>query len=96
MSKHTPGPWRVSDHELTKPSVYGPDGVIVAQIGPWREADTSEANARLIASAPTLLEAAKALCEELPNVPTQGMAFTNFHPAWDHLEAAIAAAEGGG
>jgi hypothetical protein len=67
--KHTPGPWTVIGREL-----HGPDdsGVIVARIPEWGKlADTADPgpnNARLIAAAPDLLAALRALlrdCERL-------------------------------
>ncbi len=56
MMKHTPGPWAL--HE-GKTAVNGADGRLVASCGflPYRNKWDSEANARLIASAPDLLEA---------------------------------------
>lgn len=62
MSKHTPGPWKVFENPEGLPVVEstGPHADAVAHIR-WarREADGAEvdANARLIAAAPDLLEA---------------------------------------
>ena len=64
---HTPGPWHlVGSPSLDKGnpwSVYGPDHHLVAFASVGRE--TAEANARLIAAAPELLECVKYLCDEL-------------------------------
>ena len=47
---HTPGPWRVEADRQGLECVVGPKGVVADTIG-------SEANARLIAAAPELLDA---------------------------------------
>ena len=63
MSKHTPGPWTVGPDGM---DVIG-DGSPVCHLGqygeikPWRGCKNLNANARLIAAAPDLLEACKAL-----------------------------------
>jgi len=56
MTQHTPGPWVL--HE-GKTAVNGADGHLVASCGslPYRNKWDEEANARLIAAAPELLEA---------------------------------------
>ena len=57
MSKHTPGPWRVVD-SWTDHMVEGQNGEeIIWQDGPHETPTINEANARLIAAAPDLLEA---------------------------------------
>ena len=58
--KHTPGPWKRS---VTNEHVVGPDGRRVAT--PWIGSEEWQANARLIAAAPDMLEALteiEALC----------------------------------
>ncbi len=89
MAKHTPGPWALDDE-----SIYAPDGEgwkQVAEIPNWRtnpgEVLTPEdnANARLIAAAPDLLEALKAILNETGGM---GGPFTT-------ARAAIAKATGG-
>jgi hypothetical protein len=50
---HTPGPWRVCDEQE---QILGPEGEIIV----W-ETGTNEANNRLIAAAPELLEALEAI-----------------------------------
>ena len=61
MSKHTPGPWKVSLTDDT--TVIAPDNSVIAEIdGDYNQPDLwpiMEANARLIAAAPELLEALK-------------------------------------
>lgn len=63
MSKHTPGPWIARTPKGSWPMVFGPAAAIAKTDcsingGDWVEdLDIAEANARLIASAPELLEA---------------------------------------
>lgn len=65
-AKHTPGPWfvdRLSEHGYLLVKPVG--GQVVAQIDPVEE---EEANARLIAAAPDLLDALKAAECTLANI----------------------------
>lgn len=61
--KHTPGPWK-ADYAggYGRRGVFGPNGLIITT---WAETDEhineAEANAHLIAAAPELLEALKAI-----------------------------------
>ena len=60
---HTPGPWHWTDHISPHLSVYASDGNSAVKITePFYKdgAGVAEANARLIAAAPDLLEVAKA------------------------------------
>lgn len=84
MSKHTPGPWKASrsfgenktarflvsaiDSNKTLENGYFAACVAVCDI---------EANARLIAAAPELLEALKILLEEFKRVQTIGLCQTH-------------------
>lgn len=72
--KHTPGPWvaAASPSSIVGWPIIGPGGRAVASVH-CRRGDTAEgqqinaeagANARLIAAAPDLLEACKAMLEE--------------------------------
>ena len=66
MSKHTPGPWRVDGSAIIGKEPPG-DGVCVVPLiwyGPERRAEI-EANARLIAAAPEMLEALECLASEV-------------------------------
>lgn len=56
MTKHTPGPWAFKPHEMGT-FVRCEKGYIIS--GPVNERPGHEANARLIAAAPELLEALK-------------------------------------
>ena len=74
-SRHTPGPWeafdaKTQDGEVTI-GIRG-DGEFIATLdvvaigaGPYKLPPNAEANARLIAAAPELLEACKALLGEM-------------------------------
>ena len=72
MSKFTPGPWRngkEADDALTR-SIYSPDNLEICFLSasnPLEFRGEQEANARLIAAAPNLLEA----CKEVLNMPPQ-------------------------
>lgn len=61
MSKHTPGPWKTQLVDDT--TVVDGNGLVIAHIGGLYLGDACpmEANARLIAAAPDLLEALKAV-----------------------------------
>lgn len=66
--KHTPGPWRSENQFSCK--ILNENGVCVAvphgPEGRWVDVkEEHEANARLIAAAPELLEALKSIMEEL-------------------------------
>lgn len=65
---HTPGPWQVKPNSVGGPAV-GPEGSVVADIrtygGPHvggRQHPQTDANARLVAAAPDLLEALRCAC----------------------------------
>ena len=63
MSKHTPGPWNYK----SPLEVVGSDGTTIKLIGlTHAQYETDEANARLIAAAPELLEALQLLSASLP------------------------------
>ena len=87
MSKHTPGPWRVvQDPTNLSLQVYGQT---LALFECWRRSDeqTELANARLVASAPELLEALKEVFADYDAVNRL---------SWnDRAAAAIAKATGG-
>jgi len=60
MSKYTPGPWSAKKHTDTKGLTVSAGGNSIASV---RLRDEAEANARLIAAAPELLEALRLLRE---------------------------------
>ena len=96
--KHTPGPWKV---DQTWALIVGPKMEEIAAVHSsmpsggnrvsWRQ--TAEANARLIAAAPDLLQALESLLVELGkkggNTPA-----SEFRGMWETARAAIAKAEG--
>lgn len=55
-SKHTPGPWRANNRDKTSKQGWEVLAENKAITG-WGSVQTTEANARLIAAAPELLEA---------------------------------------
>ena len=70
-SKYTPGPWRIGEYLIGQHAwedrpdydraIYGHDQVKIAVMEQWyKDGGESEANARLIAAAPELLEACQA------------------------------------
>ena len=60
-AQHTPGPWRATQGQLGSIVLVGVNGRAVAKIFRDGNRDDFEANARLIAAAPELLEAAQEL-----------------------------------
>ena len=63
MTKHTPGPWRVGQTLAGGPSIESKHDkrLAVALVGMHRDGPEAYANALLIAAAPDLLKALKAL-----------------------------------
>ena len=60
--EHTPGPWSVGREGWKHQSVYSASGRFLADVSLFY--DDAEANARLIAAAPDLLEALQMLYDE--------------------------------
>lgn len=97
MNKYTPGPWHINtagsgdgkgNIVIDEIYVYAPesgadDVAVAADIADPLTGKPSEANARLIAAAPELLEALKDV-----------MYWDNGKPEWEDARAAIAKAEG--
>lgn len=106
MTQHTKGPWEVmwEDHANV---IIGADQAVIADCfhaddrtqGP-REQEQALANARLIASAPELLEALNHAHNSLRtfrNVPKEEQEWTSFDDdVMEAIERAIAKAEGRG
>ena len=101
QTTHTTGTWTVQREELE----YSPEGMYlkglviatedaaIAHLIEWQAPLEAEANARLIASAPALLAALKALHQA--NAETfEGL--PNYDALWDAAAKAIAQAEGEG
>lgn len=87
MSTHTPGPWCALNAGL----VVAAGDVKVAQAD--RANAYTEANARLIAAAPDLLAALKAILN-VDNPPVTDPGHVDFPRAMELARAAIAKAEG--
>ena len=90
-SKHTPGPWavyRAKNGKLLGVGDARAEGVTDPFGGLWRSGAEMEANARLIAAAPELLEAAKMALAD------QQQPETEVTGAYSYLAKAIAKAEG--
>ena len=98
QTKHTPGPWAIGNtHFVPGFSPDGMDWIIAirntetgfACIAQGSTKEKAEANARLIAAAPDLLEA----CIDAAKFIMQGHG--DQIAIWDTLNSAIAKAEGG-
>jgi len=80
MSKHTPGPWHVSKRNPLSVVEAGPRASQIAKmgikLGVCSQQD-AEANARLIAAAPDLLEALARLVRQYGS---DGVIYTGDHP----------------
>lgn len=68
QNTHTPGPWKAHPSPLDSaqvPCITGPDGWNIATCTHWENHDrpTENANARLIAASPALLEALEKFVE---------------------------------
>ena len=97
QQQHTPGPWAyiVPDgHAVRHPQIYSDFGPVANAT--WlgeNKLDQLNANARLIASSPDLLEALIMCCQSMSSV------LPDFNPfdqaAYDKARAAIAKATGG-
>jgi hypothetical protein len=95
MASYTPGPWTVATHDDREGRrVVEHAGVAVALICASASSPASgghyfekDANARLIAAAPDLLDALKACVQVMVEHNAQ-------HVEWDEAVAAIAKAEG--
>ncbi len=107
MAKHTPGPWKSVYSGSGDFDIIAPGDVDVASvIGDWSHmhhdpevscrADITEANARLIAAAPVLLEALMELAEDFENcIAGEGFDRENCDcPVLEKACAAIARATG--
>jgi len=106
MSKHTPGPWY--QNKANPLVICAPDGfadpwyVAEATTNCGHSEDQTEANARLIAAAPDLLEALVALDDDwtsdFPDGPDTQLKFVKFADEtlaiWRKARAAIAKAKG--
>ncbi len=99
---YTKGPWVVDSEEkhamggervfkIVSDRPYG--GLIAEASAWWVDTKSAEANARLIAAAPELYEAAKALLAPLDDMDADGVEETRGEQ-WAALRAAVNKAEG--
>lgn len=99
-TKHTPGPWTWTA-DLCDPRepriISAADGIEGAQVWWQGSADEADANARLIALAPEMLEALKAEVERIETLHTLKVrqAIPDWFERLAALRALIARAEGG-
>jgi hypothetical protein len=111
MTNHTPGPWSYHAQQrgiLGEPETLRPNGYNVRAVEPVKfggtpladvgttHSATDEANARLIAAAPDLLEAAEAVKAKItgPQVMTVGEANKLLAEVFNLIDPAIAKAKG--
>jgi hypothetical protein len=89
--KHTPGPWRVApaaDYVGAELNVDAKQRGFICAAGTRGDAE-AEANAKLIASAPSLLTALEGLCKALGDLPHNALdqaSFNAYSRAVDVLE----------
>lgn len=88
--QHTPGPWRVRGKTFNlQIAIVGPSGELSDSIAyAWGQNGEAEANARLIAAAPELLEALGGCIQHMEWSTPQGRA------AYETAKATIAKAKG--
>ena len=97
MSKHTPGPWKITHTALNGYRVSDSTGWGVAVV---LKDTNDDANARLIAAAPQMLEALEACaaywhCKRSPGIPEHSeLVSLSAEQAQRLIKAAIAAAKG--
>ena len=98
---HTPGPWHYAEPNKShqRPMVWrDSDGYLIADCSGATVVgyDEAKANARLIAAAPDLLAACRALCAAYDNGEAIGgeMAWEQVDDSWALAKDAIAKAEG--
>lgn len=91
MNKHTPGPWTVVNWGTKSKIIHGL--LCIATTGNQQTSSETDADARLIAAAPELLEALHRVVGELVYMDEK-LPYSNANAALDIVRAAIAKAEG--
>ncbi len=94
--KRTPGPWTIPTPSMGFSAIHGPNGELIFGLAAGsaeekRPDDVCDANARLIAAAPELYEAAARALEEMCRTTAPRTSFTD---AVDALDAALSKARG--
>src|SRR4051812_31379349 len=92
-TQHTPGPWRVDGRFVMASKGAGAIAETFPH-GPGKTAGTAEANARLIAAAPELLEALKLLANRIAPMPRPMMHQMSDTELVTMADAVVAKAEG--
>ena len=92
-NEHTPGPWTLEYVERGAFQVIEADGAVICHRNFWpHNAERSNANARLIAAAPDMLEALKTIGALLAG-RTKTIKDDELWGAFSHIIAAVAKAE---
>jgi len=101
MTQHTPGPWTAHNFGDDSWEILTATTIVAEVQDNLSSPGNSEANAALIAAAPAMLEALKAVESEitrLERISKQAFSIDEVHPAVDRVaiatRAAIRAAEG--
>ena len=96
-TKHTPGPWTADRQYIEKKMPPGSNRKIIAEVY-WHVYDEYEANARLIAAAPELLEALELLvsfaCSRCDWTACSGSQYVEHCPHVENAKQLIAKAKG--
>jgi hypothetical protein len=102
MTKHTPGPWKAQPREFPEGQWFleGQWEVVstcenerlIAEAAPHIDSDSEEANARLIAAAPELLEALVGLMRVMPVLPADAKTVRGIEQQYDAAHRAARAA----
>ena len=105
-AKHTPGPWCTGSTNVPQPLYrgviaiveYNPDRFVSVWVDDderaWRVHEQSEANARLIAAAPDMLEALEAIRFLLNEDRGYYVSASRLNELWEMVNKAIAKAKG--
>ena len=95
-TKHTPGPWKASYDRYERKHSFVGDGMWFGKISWTVTSDRNEADARLIAAAPELLDALQHLSDVYEHiwVKMSDGEMAIVRGAWEVAAAAIAKAEG--
>ena len=89
-TKHTPGPWAIrDDNEDGAVSIVGSSQIVLARVR-TATVEPGDANARLIAAAPELLDALQSMVSQFPEAELR--ADPDLHASVKRARAAIAKA----
>ena len=91
---HTPGPWKVKSRDATRHKIVGGGGTIATIISTSKHPPkVKEANARLIAAAPALLEACQFALDKLNRMTTDEFSKGGDKATREKLEQVLAQVE---